>query len=114
VAVPALGAAPARPGLAEEEVAPQRPQAPRRQHDCLRRRRDGDGPFGVWTISRALASPDSVIVYGIASGFSHDVADFYDTREEAEAALAQVFRDAPELEGTLWIERVELAELSLN
>jgi hypothetical protein len=55
-----------------------------------------------------------VIVYGIASSLSHDVADFYDTREEAEAALAQVFRDAPELEGALWIERVELAELSLN
>lgn len=55
-----------------------------------------------------------MVVYGIASSLSHDVADFYDTREEAEAALAQVFRDAPELEGTLWIERVELGELSLN
>jgi hypothetical protein len=35
-----------------------------------------------------------VVVYGIASSLSHDVADFYDTREEAEAALAQVFRES--------------------
>ena len=55
-----------------------------------------------------------MVIYGIASSLSHDVADFYDTREEAEAALAQVFRDAPELEGVLWIERVEVGELSLN
>jgi hypothetical protein len=55
-----------------------------------------------------------VVVYGIASSLSHDVADFYDTREEAEAVLAEIFRDAPDLEGALWIERVELGELSLN
>jgi hypothetical protein len=49
-----------------------------------------------------------------ASSLSRDVADYYETREEAEATLGQVFRDAPELEDTLWVERVELGALSLN
>ena len=52
-------------------------------------------------------------LYGIASGLSKDVDDFYATAEEAEAALAQIFADAPELKGTLWVERVEI-ELSAN
>lgn len=54
-----------------------------------------------------------MVVYGIASSLSHDIDDFYAAPEQAEAALAQIFTDEPELEGALWVERVEL-ELSLN
>ena len=54
-----------------------------------------------------------MVVYGIASSLSHDIDDFYATLTEAEVALAQIFADEPEFEGTLWIERIEL-EFSLN
>jgi hypothetical protein len=50
-----------------------------------------------------------VVVYGIASSVSHDVDDFYPTAGEAEATLAQILVDEPELEGLLWVEPVELA-----
>ena len=54
-----------------------------------------------------------VVVYGIASSVSRDVDDFYSTGSEAEAALAQILADEPELEGTLWVEPVDL-DLSPN
>ena len=54
-----------------------------------------------------------VRVYGIASSVSRDVDDFYPTAAEAEATLAEILADEPELEGMLWVEPVEL-ELSSN
>lgn len=54
-----------------------------------------------------------MVGYGIASSLSHDIDDFYATATEAEAALAQIFTDEAELEGALWVERIEL-ELSPN
>jgi hypothetical protein len=54
-----------------------------------------------------------VVVYGIASSLSHDIDDFYATVTEAEAALAAIFADEPEFEGTLWVERIEF-DLSPN
>lgn len=54
-----------------------------------------------------------VLVYGIASRVSRDVDDFYPTRDEAEATLADILADEPELEGALWVEPVEL-DLSPN
>lgn len=47
-------------------------------------------------------------LYGIASAISRDVEDFYSTEDEAEAVLAEILRDEPELEGVLWVEGVEL------
>jgi hypothetical protein len=47
-------------------------------------------------------------LYGIAGSSSRDVEGLYPTREEAEAVLAEVLRTAPELEGELWVEAVEL------
>ena len=54
-----------------------------------------------------------VIVYGIASSLSEDIDDFYASRDEAEAALAQILADEPEFDGQLWVEAVEL-EVSRN
>ena len=54
-----------------------------------------------------------MLVYGIASRVSRDVDDFYPTRAEAEATLAEILADEPELEGALWVEPLEL-EVSLN
>ena len=54
-----------------------------------------------------------VRVYGIASSVSRDVDDFYSTAAEAEATLAEILADEPQLEGRLWVEPVEL-ELSSN
>ena len=56
---------------------------------------------------------DAVVVYGIASSLSQDIGDFYATMAEAEATLAQIFADEPELQEALWVERIEL-EFSLN
>ena len=47
-------------------------------------------------------------VYGIAGASSRDVEELYPTREEAEAVLAEVLRNAPELAGELWVKAVEL------
>jgi len=54
-----------------------------------------------------------VVVYRIASSLSRDIDDFYPAAAQAEAALAQIFADEPDLEGALWVERIEL-ELSPN
>ena len=54
-----------------------------------------------------------MLVYGIASSVSRDVDDFYPTHAEAEATLAEILADEPELEGALWVEPLEL-DLSLN
>jgi hypothetical protein len=64
--------------------------------------------------SRSPCFTGQVIVFGIASGLSHDVTDFYASAAEAEAALAQVVAEEPDLEGTLWVEAIELVEMSLN
>ena len=55
----------------------------------------------------------AVVVYRIASSLSRDIDDFYPAAAQAEAALAQIFADEPDLEGALWVERIEL-ELSPN
>jgi len=54
-----------------------------------------------------------MVVYGIASSLSRDIDDFYASSDEADAALAEILKDEPELEGTLWVEQVEF-ELSAN
>jgi hypothetical protein len=54
-----------------------------------------------------------MVVYGIASSLSRDIDDFYPTAAQAEAALAQIFGDEPDLKGALWVERIDL-ELSPN
>jgi hypothetical protein len=60
-----------------------------------------------------LCFTDVVLVYGIASSVSRDVDDFYPTAAEAEATLAEILADEPELEGSLWVEPVEI-DVSLN
>ena len=55
-----------------------------------------------------LCFTDVVLVYGIASSVSHDVDDFYPTAAEAEATLAEIVADEPELEGALWVEPLEI------
>jgi hypothetical protein len=55
----------------------------------------------------------TVVFYGIASRLSSDINDFYGSAEEAEAVLARICADEPELEGALWVEKVEF-ELSAN
>jgi hypothetical protein len=62
---------------------------------------------------RELCFTDVVLVYGIASSVSRDVDDFYPTAGEAEATLAEILADEPELEGSLWVEPVDL-DVSLN
>jgi hypothetical protein len=47
-----------------------------------------------------------VIVYGIASSLSGDVEDFYATRDEAEATLAEILADEPDFEGQVWVQAV--------
>ena len=54
-----------------------------------------------------------MIFYGIASNLSGDIDDFYASREEAEATLAQILADEADFEGQLWVEEVEF-ELPLN
>jgi hypothetical protein len=54
-----------------------------------------------------------MVLYGIASGVSCDIDDFYASAEEAAAALAQIFADEPELADALWVEQIEF-ELSAN
>ena len=56
---------------------------------------------------------NGMFVYGIASSVSRDVDDFYSTRGQAEATLAEILADEPELDGALWVEPVEL-DLSPN
>jgi hypothetical protein len=51
-----------------------------------------------------LCFADIMLVYGIASNVSRDVDDFYPTAAEAEATLAEILADAPELDGSLWVE----------
>jgi hypothetical protein len=47
-------------------------------------------------------------VYGIASRESGDVDEWRPSREEAEATLAQVLEEAPEVADDLYIAAVEL------
>jgi hypothetical protein len=54
-----------------------------------------------------------VVFYGIASSLSSDIDDFYASAAEAEAVLARICADEPELEDALWVEQVEF-ELSAN
>ena len=54
-----------------------------------------------------------MVFYGIASSLSSDIDDFYASAEEAEAVLARICADEPELEGALWVEQLEF-ELSAN
>jgi hypothetical protein len=67
----------------------------------------------AWPRPPSCASLTSVLVYGIASSVSHDVEDFYPTAAEAKATLAEILADEPELEGSLWVEPLEI-DVSLN
>ncbi len=84
----------------------------------LRGRRGGTCPGGRVGFGRLVAGAGgcftrAMVVYGIASSLSRDIDDFYASSEEADAVLAEILKDEPELEGTLWVERVEF-ELSAN
>ena len=72
----------------------------------------GEFAHPVWPRLAGCASL-LVVVYGIASGVSGDVDDFFSTASEAEAMLAQILADEPGLEGALWVEPIEL-DVSLN
>ncbi len=51
---------------------------------------------------------DHVKIYGLASTISHDVDEWRLARDGAEAVLAEVLEDEPELEGALFVLEVEL------
>jgi hypothetical protein len=51
-----------------------------------------------------------VTLYLIASAISGDMQDWYLSRDEAEAVLAQILRDEPDFEGELWVEPVKFEE----
>jgi hypothetical protein len=55
-------------------------------------------------------SHEFMTLYGIASGLSGDIWDWYPSRDEAEATLASILRDEPDFEGELWVEAVELEQ----
>lgn len=55
-----------------------------------------------------VADGPVVKLYGIASRQSGDVDEWRATREEAEAVLAQVLADEPELAEVLYVAEVEL------
>ncbi len=54
-----------------------------------------------------------MILYGIASAVAGEIQDWYRSRVDAEAILASILRDEPDLEGQLWVDVVEF-EQSLN
>jgi hypothetical protein len=71
-----------------------------RHHDSQRR---GDsGSVGQTAVHLR------VCLYGTASAVAGTVDDWYASREEAEAVLASIVRDEPELEGDVWVEAVEI------
>jgi hypothetical protein len=49
-----------------------------------------------------------VLMYGIASTISRDIAETRLTREEAEELLAEVLEDEPDLAGVLYVAEIEL------
>jgi hypothetical protein len=69
--------------------------------------------LAIWSPACPGASLGSVVFYGIASSLSSDIDDFYASAEEAEAVLARICADEPELQSVLWVEQVEF-ELSAN
>ena len=54
-----------------------------------------------------------MILYGIASGISEDMQNFFVTRAEAEIVLDAVIADERDLDGMLWVEAIEF-ETSAN
>jgi hypothetical protein len=60
----------------------------------------------ITTLIGLAASP--VTLYGLASRLSRDVDEWCETREEAEAILALVLADEPELADVLYVAEVEL------
>jgi len=48
-----------------------------------------------------------VRLYGIASHVTRNVDEWHRTEAEANATLDTILREAPELEGELWVEAVE-------
>ena len=55
----------------------------------------------------------SVLFYGVVSGTTESVVEFFPTPQGAAAMIAEVEADEPELAGTLRVEVVEF-ELSPN
>lgn len=51
-----------------------------------------------------------VVLFGIASAVSRDIDDWYETREAAEAALAEILTDEPDFIGLVWVEAVTLQQ----
>jgi hypothetical protein len=56
----------------------------------------------------------AVVLYGIASAISNDVDDWHLTGDEAQATLATILRDEPDLRGVVWIEAIDLSAYSPN
>jgi hypothetical protein len=69
--------------------------------------------LAIWSPADLACFTGTAVFYGIASSLSADIDDFYASVEEAEAVLARICADEPELERALWVEQVEF-ELSAN
>jgi hypothetical protein len=52
----------------------------------------------------------TVTLYGIASGRSGDVQDWYTSQDQAERVLAEILGDEPDFKGELWVEAVEFEQ----
>ena len=55
-----------------------------------------------------------MIFYGLADCFVNEVIDFYASRQEAEATLAQVIADQPEFERTLAVVSVDFGSTPIG
>ncbi len=53
-------------------------------------------------------------LYGIASKLTRNVDEWHRTEAEANATLHRILREAPELQGELWIEAVDFDEPSMS
>jgi hypothetical protein len=61
-----------------------------------------------------LSYAAAVRLCGVASAISRDVAEPANTREAAEAALAEIVCDEPTLRGSVWVESIEIDESDPN
>jgi hypothetical protein len=60
-------------------------------------------------VRRARFTQSEVFFYGVVSLETQRVVEFFATRAEAEATLARVLQDAPELDELLRIEALEFS-----
>ena len=51
-----------------------------------------------------------MILYGVVSAVSEKVVEFFPTRGQAEAFVAEIEKDEPELAALMSVEEIEFAE----